>query len=114
KEVGYSLKEIRAFGGGSKSDYWLVLKSEILGRQVSRPLVEDTSPFGAAILAMAAKRGSSIHEIVKSLVKEGWIYNPKGTMVGKFQKKYKQYLFLAENLCKLWSEVSKQEVLDDG
>lgn len=114
KEVGYSLQEIRAFGGGSKSDYWLMLKSEILGRKVSRPLVEDTSPFGAAILAMAARQELSIHEVVKTLAKEGRIYNPKGVMVDRFQKKYKQYLFLAEELCKLWSEVSKQEVSDDG
>ena len=108
REIGNSVQEIRVFGGGSKSEYWLKLKSEVTGKRISKPSIEDTSPFGAAIVAMAAKKNLPIREVVKSLVRETWAYEPKGIMLEAFQKKYEKYLILMNNLLKVWSEISKE------
>jgi len=45
------INEFRAVGGGSKSDAWVQLSADILGRSLSRPRVTEAGALGAAIIA---------------------------------------------------------------
>ena len=45
------ISEFRAVGGGSKSDAWVQLSADILGRSLSRPRVTEAGALGAAIIA---------------------------------------------------------------
>lgn len=54
EEVGGSASEIRATGGYTRSPFWLQLQSDILGRALVVPAVDEASAFGAAALAMLA------------------------------------------------------------
>jgi xylulokinase len=48
---GVRIDELRAIGGGARSDLWVQLKADILGVPVSVPRVTDAACWGAALLA---------------------------------------------------------------
>ena len=48
--VGGGLDEVVAVGGGSRSDFWLELKSAFLGRPLQVPEVDEAAAFGAALV----------------------------------------------------------------
>jgi xylulokinase len=50
-EAGIRIAEFRAVGGGSKSDAWIQICADILGRPFVRPRVYEAGALGAAILA---------------------------------------------------------------
>ena len=51
---GAEISELRAIGGGAKSDVWLQLKADITGLPVLKPRVTEAAGWGAAILAGCA------------------------------------------------------------
>jgi xylulokinase len=48
---GVSIEELRAIGGGARSDLWLQLKADVTGIPVLRPAVTEAACWGAALLA---------------------------------------------------------------
>lgn len=48
---GVAIDELRAIGGGARSDVWLQLKADITGIPVVAPEVTDAAAWGAALLA---------------------------------------------------------------
>ncbi|MES0361900.1 MAG: FGGY-family carbohydrate kinase, partial [Anaerolineales bacterium] len=53
KEGGVSIDELRAIGGGARSDLWLQLKADITGIPVVVPRITEAAGWGAALLAGA-------------------------------------------------------------
>lgn len=51
ENMGVRVLEIRSVGGGAKSDIWNQLKADIFGRPLLFPSVNESSSFGAAMLA---------------------------------------------------------------
>ena len=49
--AGLAVEDFRAVGGGSKSDVWIQISADILGRPIIRPEVNEAGVLGAAILA---------------------------------------------------------------
>jgi xylulokinase len=49
--VGLEVDDFRAVGGGSKSDIWIQISTDILGRPFVRPKIKEAGVLGAAILA---------------------------------------------------------------
>lgn len=49
--TGIRVEELRATGGGARSDAWLQVVSDIMGMPVTRPQVTESSALGAAIMA---------------------------------------------------------------
>jgi xylulokinase len=49
--TGISVDEYRAVGGGSKSDAWIQVCADILGRPFIRPVITEAGALGAAIIA---------------------------------------------------------------
>jgi len=50
-ELGIETKELRLTGGGSRSDFWNQIYSDVLGLTCVRNLIEEATSLGAAILA---------------------------------------------------------------
>jgi xylulokinase len=63
KKGGVEITELRAIGGGAKSDLWLQLKADITGVPVLVPKVTEAAAWGAALLAGA---GAGVFQDVKS------------------------------------------------
>ncbi len=51
REGGVVVDELRAIGGGARSDLWLQLKADVAGIPVVAPMVTDAACWGAAVLA---------------------------------------------------------------
>jgi xylulokinase len=51
RENGIEINELRAIGGGARSDFWLHLKADILKIPVQRVRITDAACWGAAVLA---------------------------------------------------------------
>jgi xylulokinase len=49
--AGIAITDFRAVGGGSKSDAWIQVCADILGRPFIRPRINEAGVLGAAILA---------------------------------------------------------------
>jgi xylulokinase len=49
--TGIAISDYRAVGGGSKSDAWVQICADILGRPLIRPVVTEAGALGAAIMA---------------------------------------------------------------
>jgi len=54
KDGGIAIRELRAVGGGARSDLWLQLKADICGIPLRVPQVTEAACLGAAILAGTA------------------------------------------------------------
>ena len=64
KDAGVSLKELKVDGGATKNHYMLQFQADILGAEVIRPQVTETTAMGAAYLAgLAVGFWSGIEEI---------------------------------------------------
>ena len=50
-DSGFALSELRAVGGGARSDIWMQIKADILGVQLTRMQVTEATCMGAAMLA---------------------------------------------------------------
>ena len=54
RELGATVDEVRATGGGARSPLWLQLQADIYGRPVRRTAVDEGPAYGAALLAGVA------------------------------------------------------------
>jgi xylulokinase len=92
--VGIEINDYSAVGGGSKSDVWLQMTADILGRPFVRPAVSESGVLGAAILAGAGCGVfPSLEAGVETMVKPDRTFEPDLAMheryAGRFEK-YKQ------------------------
>lgn len=62
KENGISVDKVIAIGGGSKSNLWLQIKADILGKNFLRAAVEEATLAGSCMLAMLAT-GEALEDI---------------------------------------------------
>ncbi|MDZ7371706.1 MAG: FGGY family carbohydrate kinase [candidate division KSB1 bacterium] len=62
RDAGIEIRELRAVGGGAKSDLWLQLKADICRVDVQRLKVTDAACLGAAL---AAGNGCGIYKAVE-------------------------------------------------
>ena len=93
EQAGYIVNELRAIGGGAKSDLLIRLKSDILNKPITTPDITEAGCRGAAILAKAAYDNIGIDEIIDRWVKPGQVILPRGNDLysEKFQKYKKLY-----------------------
>ncbi|MCI0515161.1 hypothetical protein L0128_18255, partial [candidate division KSB1 bacterium] len=68
--AGISITDFRAAGGGSKSDAWLQISADILGRPFLRPKINEAGAMGAAIIAATGSGVfGSLSDGVQAMVK---------------------------------------------
>jgi xylulokinase len=90
--AGMRIENFRAAGGGSKSDAWVQLSADILGRPFERPQVTEAGALGAAILAGTGSGVfESIQDGVKRMVRIGSTFEPDPTQMEGYIPRYEQY-----------------------
>ena len=100
-QVGIEIADYCAVGGGSKSDVWLQMTADILGRPFVRPTVSESGILGAAIIAGAGCGVfPSLEAGVEVMVKLDRTFEPDQSMhelyAGRFEQ-YKQMWILMED-----------------
>lgn len=88
---GYRINELRAIGGGSKSEKWVQLKADVLGRVITVLDVKEAGCMGAAILAAAADTGCLSSYIAQRWVKPVSIAYPQDKNTEYYNKQYQRY-----------------------
>jgi len=108
-EVGISVAEYRAVGGGSRSDVWVQLSADILGKPFVRPRVSEAGSLGAAILAGAGTGVfNSIHQGVDSMVKLGQKFEPDPIRTAIYSRQFEKYQQLGPLMRAYLKEIAAQ------
>ena len=89
------IQEVTAAGGGAKSDYWLQMKSNILGCALRRLRHAQSGTMGCMLLAAVGEGYyTSLAEASEVCIKTGKIFYPEPQYKILYDKKYNQYLEL--------------------
>ncbi len=91
-EAGLDIDEFRAVGGGSRSDAWVQLSADILGRPFSRPRITEAGALGAAILAgVGADVFASAEEGASHMVTVEHRFEPNVQRGAEYDRRYALY-----------------------
>jgi xylulokinase len=91
--AGVRITDFRVTGGGAKSDAWVQLSADILGRPFHRPEVTEAGTLGAAILAaMGTGAFTSLEEGCQAMVKPGRTFTPDNSAHAAYGPRYELYL----------------------
>jgi len=92
KDGGITIDELRAIGGGAKSELWLQLKADVTGIPVAVPEVTEAAGMGAAILAgVAAGVFSDAASAIDSHLKVKRTYTPDSGIKALYDERYELY-----------------------
>ncbi|MBN2883372.1 MAG: hypothetical protein JXN10_07575, partial [Clostridia bacterium] len=86
ESLGKSFTSISVFGGGASSEIWLRIISDVTGREVRLPYLEECACLGAAIMCSRALGPAHSPE---SVVK--WIFYPDLKKTKRYETKYREY-----------------------
>jgi xylulokinase len=91
-ETGIAMRELRAVGGGSKSDAWLQISADILGKPVVRARVTEAGCLGVAILAgVGTGAFATLEEGVRAMVALGNRFEPDPARLRVYAERFERY-----------------------
>ena len=91
-DAGITIEDFRAVGGGSKSEAWLQIVADVMGRPVVKPQVNEAGVLGAAILAgTGCGVFSSLDEGVGTMVKLERTFYPRQQVQQRYDERFQQY-----------------------
>jgi xylulokinase len=91
--------EIRAIGGGARSDAWLQMIADATGLPVTRPQTREAACLGAAVLAMAgAGRHRSVADAARAVYHPGQRFEPRPERRAAYDAAHARYRALYQSL----------------
>ena len=91
-EAGIELEELRAVGGGAKSERWLQIKADIFNRRVVSLETSEAACLGVALLAgVAAGAYESLEEAVAATVRPRRTYEPDAARARYYDDQFTRY-----------------------
>jgi len=91
EKCGLKIEELRAVGGGSKSDYWLKLKSSVINKPIKQMGISEAGCLATMMLAGKGTGKFSLQEAVSSFVKINKEFEPNKSLREKYMGKYEKY-----------------------
>lgn len=99
ENAGIAIHEMRAVGGGAKSDRWLQLKADITGKPIVRLDVTESGCLGAAIQAgIACGVYASYGEAIDRLIRLGDRFEPNQIIGQQYAEMYATYRLLYQQV----------------
>ena len=99
QSCGAYVSELRAMGGSANSLLWTQIKSDITGKTIVVPTSDTATTLGAVILAgVGIGMYDSFKEAVDITVKETRRHEPDSSNKDIYDRNYRQYIKLYENL----------------
>jgi len=96
--MGLNVDEFIIIGGAAKDDVWSQIVSDVFGTKVLKPQVSDAS-YGAALLAgVGTGIYSNVIDAINKCIKIEKIYEPNQKNNKKYEKLFKIYLDIHDNL----------------
>jgi xylulokinase len=101
--LGVPVDEVRALGGGARSQVWKQMEADIIGRPVLTTVNEEAATLGAAILAgKAVGLYSNVEEAAGRMIQVKERFDPNPGNRGVYDETYGTYVKLYEALCPLF------------
>jgi xylulokinase len=92
KDGGVRVDELRAIGGGARSELWLQLKADITGIPVVAPRITEAASWGAALLAgVGAGHFASAAEAAEEMVHLERRFEPDPAREARYEERYQLY-----------------------
>ncbi len=91
EKSGIDIKELRAVGGGSRSDYWLSLKASVLNKVVKRMDIAEAGCLATMMLAGSATGKFSIAQAQEKFVKTGKEFYPDPKITERYGPHFEKY-----------------------
>jgi len=93
------VQQVRAIGGGGKSELWCQMQADIFGCEVVTLEVEEGPAYGASLLAIAADQDAEgVSRISENCVRIKTARNPNNKDVKRYQEYYAVYRDLYSSL----------------
>lgn len=98
-ELGVSVKQIRASGGGSKSQFWRQMQANVLGKKVVSMAADEGPAFGVALLAaVGAGEYKNVVEACKATIKTVAETKPETKARKYYDRAFPEYQSLYQSL----------------
>jgi len=101
--IGKKISSIKCTGGGTKSDFWLKLKADITGKEVTALKMAEAGAIGAAILA---GYGAGIFSTLKKGIDAVNIpvstFYPDDVMNELYNERFQNYLIVGRHINELY------------
>jgi xylulokinase len=92
RDLGVEAEVGRASGGGARSDLWLRIVATVFDLPLERPMVEEGSAYGAALLAgVAAGTFADVHEAVQACVRTSGRVEPEPSWRDAYEAGYARF-----------------------
>jgi xylulokinase len=92
KEGQVAINELRAIGGGARSDLWLQLKADVTGIPVLVPRITEAACWGAALLAGAGSgHFSSAAQAAEEMLQLERRFEPDPERMARYETRYALY-----------------------
>lgn len=102
RDTGVDISELRAVGGGARSDIWLQMKADICEVPIQVPKVTEAACLGAAILAsVATGQHPNIHSASAAAVRLDKRIETGQESAAAYRQRYRLYQKLYPNLIAL-------------
>ena len=109
--AGIQIDELRAIGGGAKSDIWMQIKADIIGLPVVSLNINEGACLGAAMLAAAgSKQIKSAKEAAKRWVRPIRIFEPCKGNTRRYNKGFAIYKSLYESIKPIGRKLAKLKI----
>jgi xylulokinase len=89
--AGMGVRELRAIGGGARSEAWMQLKADVLNTPITRVKVTEAAGFASAMLGRAALTGEPPGEIAGRWVRTLGQITPHPERAEFYTRRFAQY-----------------------
>lgn len=101
-----TIDEYRPTGGGAKSDVWIQMKADIMGKPFARPKVLEASSLGAVMLAGTATGVyTNLQQAAEQLVGIDKVFKPNAERHAIYQEKLEKYKTMQSTLVDLAKKI---------
>ena len=101
KTLGFKTKILRSVGGGARSRLWNQIQADVYNKSIETVCCEEATALGAGIFAaIGAGVYKDVHEAIENMVQVDYRVDPIPENVKIYDKLYKIYGMLYEDLSK--------------
>ncbi|MDR0600109.1 MAG: hypothetical protein LBG84_08540 [Treponema sp.] len=101
KTLGYKTEVMRAVGGGARSRFWNQIQADVYNKKIETLKCEESTALGAALFAaIGAGTYKDVHDAINGMVQVDYRLEPIPENVKRYEKLYKIYRDIYEDLAK--------------